>query len=35
MCQLPKSKKIETKILNMDQQQAELYGMVMKWVNPE
>jgi len=31
--QLPKSKKILTKILNMDQQQAELYRLVKDWVN--
>ena len=30
--QLPNTKKIVTKILNMDQQQEELYRMVREWV---
>ena len=30
--QLPNTKKIATKILNMDQQQEELYRMVREWV---
>ena len=33
-CQLPKSKKNVTKIMNMDQQQTELYRLVREWVNP-
>jgi transposase len=32
-CQLPKSKKIVTKIMNMDQQQTELYQLVKDWVS--
>jgi transposase len=32
-CQFPKSKKIVTKILNMDQQQTELYRLVKDWVS--
>ena len=31
--QLPNTKKIVTKILKMDQQQAELYRLVKEWVD--